>query len=63
MLIMGSAVRRVFTLLAIALVFGESYQREIEDANLQGLAGSSDAELMQQSNDFAIHLYKVSRQW
>uniref|UniRef100_A0A2M3ZC63 Putative serine proteinase inhibitor n=1 Tax=Anopheles braziliensis TaxID=58242 RepID=A0A2M3ZC63_9DIPT len=55
---MGSTVRRTFILLAIALVFGESYQREIEDANLQGLAGSSDAELIQQSNDFAIHLYK-----
>ncbi|XP_049544533.1 antichymotrypsin-2-like [Anopheles darlingi] len=58
MLAMGSALRRTFTLLAIVLVFGESYQHEIEDDNLQGLAGSSDAELLQQSNDFAIHLYK-----
>ncbi|XP_050093560.1 antichymotrypsin-2-like isoform X1 [Anopheles aquasalis] len=55
---MGSAIRRTFTLLAIVLVFGESYQREIEDVNLQGLTGSNDAELVRQSNDFAIHLYK-----
>uniref|UniRef100_A0A2M3YW91 Putative serine proteinase inhibitor n=1 Tax=Anopheles nuneztovari TaxID=30067 RepID=A0A2M3YW91_9DIPT len=55
---MGSAVRRTFTLLAIVLVFGESYQCENGYRNLPGITGFTDAELVRQSNDFAIQLYK-----
>ncbi|XP_050093561.1 antichymotrypsin-2-like isoform X2 [Anopheles aquasalis] len=55
---MGSALRSTFTLLAIVLVFGKSYQCENGERNLLGITGFTDAELVRQSNDFAIHLYK-----
>ncbi|XP_050093563.1 antichymotrypsin-2-like [Anopheles aquasalis] len=55
---MGSTLRRTINLLTIVLVLRESYQREIGDRNLPRMARLSDAELVRQSNDFAIQLYK-----
>ncbi|XP_050093789.1 antichymotrypsin-2-like [Anopheles aquasalis] len=55
---MDSSLRIAFSLLAILLVLGQTHQREIRKRNSQGITNLADNKFVQQSNDFAIQLYK-----